>query len=108
VQVNLLQLMSESGGSEMRHVAKTMQTNIFYDRDMFLDKVVHFVRGFDAAKQSKAYELLDFFFCFCFVLFLFVCLFDFYFYITTNIQKSKVPVWIVQSGLELRVLKRKF
>jgi hypothetical protein len=28
--------------------------------------------------------------------------------LTTNIQKSKVPVWIVQSGLELRVLKRKF
>eukprot|EP00026_Physarum_polycephalum_P000565 Phypoly_transcript_00566.p1 GENE.Phypoly_transcript_00566~~Phypoly_transcript_00566.p1 ORF type:complete len:1445 (+),score=379.68 Phypoly_transcript_00566:78-4412(+) len=52
--INMLHLMSERGGSKMRHVALTMQTNIFYDRALFLDKVVHFVRTFDAGKQPKS------------------------------------------------------
>ena len=51
----MLHLMSESGGSQMRHIAMTMQTNIFYDRALFLDKVVHFVRTFDAGKHPKSY-----------------------------------------------------
>ena len=51
----MLYLMSENGGTKMRHEAMVMQTKIFYDRTLFLDKVVNFVRTFDAGKQPKSY-----------------------------------------------------
>lgn len=42
----------------MKHVAQSMQSNIFYDRDLFLDKVVQLVRAFDVAKHPRSYVQL--------------------------------------------------
>lgn len=51
----MLHLMSRSGGGSMKQVAMSMQTKIFYDRTLFLDKVVFLVRSFDVAKYPRSY-----------------------------------------------------
>lgn len=53
--MQILHFTSLSKVPEARSYAISLETKLFYDRTLLLDKVVEYIRDFDASKQTKAY-----------------------------------------------------